>query len=465
MLDYPQPRYPRLKKPESIEELMPKARDLLNQPLGQHYNALKPGYRIKSGDKVLFVVLSEHDSIIIEVMCRAMRELGAHVDLLTLDSTPVAPPEEIGAHEAIAIGKEEGDYSYYYTLVTDYIRSDTASAMVKLEKYDIVIAGTAGPLPSVPVPWYRFNFPFLEDFASPLIKYPADLLRRIDDKVFEQINLCKVMRLTDPEGTDVKWTNYDDGRPFAADHVYAKPVKPGYRFGGKDDCVGVVAGTLNHMGAFPHCKAYIEDGQVVKVEGGGKFGEVWREKLEQYRNVKLPPLAVKIGAEEKYEINDPGGFWLFECAIGTIPGIFRLPREGLLQNYANCLHDRRRSGYVHCGFGFPTHGLRELIAVGLPWIHVHIHSIFPTLEGMTDKGETLAIISKGHLTALDDPEVREFASKYGNPDELLNEAWIPAIPGINVPGDYMKDYGQDRDMRRYLPYLSKKGRPPHTPTP
>ena len=59
MLDYPQPRYPRLKKPESIEELMPKARDLLNQPLGQHYNALKPGYRIKSGDKVLFVVLSE----------------------------------------------------------------------------------------------------------------------------------------------------------------------------------------------------------------------------------------------------------------------------------------------------------------------------------------------------------------------------------------------------------------------
>ena len=41
---------------------------------------------------------------------------------------------------------------------------------------------------------------------------------------------------------------------------------------------------------------------------------------------------------------------------------------------------------------------------------------------------------------LDDPEVRKIAAKYGNPDELLREDWIPAIPGINVPGDYMKDY-------------------------
>jgi len=37
--------------------------------------------------------------------------------------------------------------------------------------------------------------------------------------------------------------------------------------------------------------------------------------------------------------------------------------------------------------------------------------------------------------------VRLLASKYGDPDELHREAWIPAVPGINVPGDYMKDYG------------------------
>jgi len=69
--------------------------------------------------------------------------------------------------------------------------------------------------------------------------------------------------------------------------------------------------------------------------------------------------------------------------------------------------------------------------------------MFSTLEGRTNKGQTITIIDKGHLTALDDPEVRSLASRYGNPDELLKDIWIPAVPGINVPGDYMKDYAQD----------------------
>ena len=32
---------------------------------------------------------------------------------------------------------------------------------------------------------------------------------------------------------------------------------------------------------------------------------------------------------------------------------------------------------------------------------------------------------RGHLTVLDDPEVRRVAAKYGDPDELLREDWIP----------------------------------------
>jgi len=55
----------------------------------------------------------------------------------------------------------------------------------------------------------------------------------------------------------------------------------------------------------------------------------------------------------------------------------------------------------------------------------------------------VVIIDKGHLTALDDDEVRSLAAEYGDPDELLTEAWFPAIPGINVPGDYMQDYARD----------------------
>ncbi len=53
------------------------------------------------------------------------------------------------------------------------------------------------------------------------------------------------------------------------------------------------------------------------------------------------------------------------------------------------------------------------------------------------------VIEKGRLTAFDDPEVREVAAKYGDPDLLLRELWVPAIPGVNYPGDYERDYAKD----------------------
>ena len=52
------------------------------------------------------------------------------------------------------------------------------------------------------------------------------------------------------------------------------------------------------------------------------------------------------------------------------------------------------------------------------------------------------MIDKGRLAALDDPEVRALAAKYGDPDELLREDFIPGVPGINMEGNYM-DYARD----------------------
>jgi hypothetical protein len=200
MRGYPSPRYPRLKKPKSVEELMPAAREIVNQPPGNTRMSLKPSYGIKEGDKILFVVLSEYDSMCVESICRAIREKKACVDLLTLDSTPVAPPEELAAHEAIAIDKEEEDYSYYYTGVCNLLRPNTARAMVELEKYDLVIGGLAGPRIDLSVSWLKFNYVSLEDFVGPLIRTPLDLVTLISEKTFAQIMSCKVLRLTDPEG-------------------------------------------------------------------------------------------------------------------------------------------------------------------------------------------------------------------------------------------------------------------------
>ena len=44
--------------------------------------------------------------------------------------------------------------------------------------------------------------------------------------------------------------------------------------------------------------------------------------------------------------------------------------------------------------------------------------------------------------ALDDPEVRKLAEKYGDPDDLLREDWVPQIPGITAAGSY-EDYARE----------------------
>jgi hypothetical protein len=61
--------------------------------------------------------------------------------------------------------------------------------------------------------------------------------------------------------------------------------------------------------------------------------------------------------------------------------------------------------------------------------------MFPTYEGRTKTGETTKVIDKGHLMALDDPDVRALAAKLGVV-KSLKEVWIPGVPGINAKGSY-----------------------------
>jgi hypothetical protein len=68
--------------------------------------------------------------------------------------------------------------------------------------------------------------------------------------------------------------------------------------------------------------------------------------------------------------------------------------------------------------------------------------MFPTYEITTKERKTIKVIDNGRLTALDDPEVRELARKYGDPDEILKEDWIPRIPGISAEGSY-QEYAKD----------------------
>lgn len=50
----------------------------------------------------------------------------------------------------------------------------------------------------------------------------------------------------------------------------------------------------------------------------------------------------------------------------------------------------------------------------------HFDMMFTTLVA-----DGRPVIEAGHLVALDDPEVCKVAERYGDPDELLREDWVP----------------------------------------
>ena len=73
----------------------------------------------------------------------------------------------------------------------------------------------------------------------------------------------------------------------------------------------------------------------------------------------------------------------------------------------------------------------------------HVHNIFATYEVKDRRtGDWTKVIDKGRIVALDHPRVTRLASSLGGPQHLEYD-WIPALPGINYPGDYWTDYAPD----------------------
>ena len=89
--------------------------------------------------------------------------------------------------------------------------------------------------------------------------------------------------------------------------------------------------------------------------------------------------------------------------------------------------------YGHCS--------REAFARAHPSLFGWAYEV--TLRGRGKKVHKLRLVDRSRVAALQDAEVRALAARYGDPDDLLNVDWVPDRPGINVPGDYEKDFGRD----------------------
>ncbi len=442
---YPAPKYPDLEQLLEAGGLTEIARRLVNNPSRRDPHL--PGYEIKPGNKVLIVAASHFDQRILDAFMEVIREAGGKPDLWLRDAPPLHPWDgwmEV-VNPILAVGGEGREKTF---------QEIAAAGMVG--KYDLVIYGDGGPIPPTPFRWEYMHWDRVSKFVTGAPDFPWAVRNLVEQKLWADFKNARRIRVTDPEGTDLSWSIKPEYFDTIAEYW------PGYDIVMKGhisltplfftpqghDAEGVLAGTINHSGAFPYIKVFIKDARVQRIEGGGQYGELWREFLKKYENIQFPGYPGK------------GAGFLVEAALGTQPKIARVPGTLLDERMT---WERLRSGVIHFGLGLT-------IAPGSPYLaefaqlvqnqgiisgHFHVHTNFTTIDFTMADGAVKRIAENGHLTVFDDPEVRAVAAEYGDPDEVLAQVWVPEVPGINVPGDYMKDYASDpsafilEEMRRY----------------
>lgn len=311
----------------------------------------------------------------------------------------------------------------------------------------------------------NFIFDNRWEMMSKVPEFPGDVWRLAEERVIEPIAWFDRVHATDPEGTNITmevnektaeaWgkSAYEQGHlfmlPGSATGRYPYQVveypalKKEYvpHFVGEAD--GILAGTNNHRGSFPRIEVHVKKGYVTEVKGGGSYGDIWREAM------KIPGIN-----EITWPYRDkPGYWWLREGGLGTNPKFYKRLDENMQGTNQT---ERNVAGVIHWGFGMevregpqgptkPQEVLDFEKKTGMPNRHGwHIHNLFLTYRARVrgTKNTWLTLVNKGRITALDSPEIRALASRYGNPEEVLRQDWIPHLPGINAPGRY-EDYAKD----------------------
>jgi len=302
------------------------------------------------------------------------------------------------------------------------------------------------------------------DLESQMSTYPGDVWQLAEEQLLEPLVYVDRVEITDPEGTNLhaditeemaqRWA----AGAYQRGHLYMFPNQATGRFGYSfvnypafqakwlprepiARIEGVLAGTQGHGGFFPRWEIYFKDGFISDVKGGGAQGAALKEFLH------YPGLDTLTFPYH----NQPGYWYLYEIAFGSHPKSFRHPE--VMAETGNTSPERVRSGVIHWGLGIrlwhdpdaPTESKkwREFteehnVAFDHGW---HTQTYFTTYKvRLRNANKWVNILDKGHMTSLDNPEVRALASRYGDPNYLLTEDWVPDVPGINAPGDYMKDY-------------------------
>lgn len=468
---YPAPIAPVYKEPKSVEDCLPQARQIVKKQHGR--TAIGP---VEKGERILIITLPDQNEYVKEAITIACKEAGAEEVKFMYPSELTGKKERIFSVEdgwdevqmlkdGIASGSPEtadlasgmnvaeplykylGEHPEYTKLFWD-LGARTQKIQV-LREHGRKFKGN----------WLFDNW---EEFLSRAWAFPDELSIEIERKIIEALGKASFVRITDPEGTFLEFPlSAEDAKrwqmgAWLKGHLFLDPLQatvvegevvphssekaPIFR-----DLNGVLAGTSNHRGFLPRIELHFENGRLVEVKRGGKYGDGIREMMEEYKNVRWPGYP------------DKGYFWFCDCALCTIVKSFRRTSDMFNSSWGfPNIAERNRAGVFHLGIGSRRHLEAEHLEYAkkhnAPLGHIHVHNYFVTYEiKLQDSEYWYKIVDKGWLTSMSDPEIRALATKYGDPDKLLSYDWVPPLPGINCEGEYLRDYAPDP-----MAYLKKR---------
>lgn len=434
------PRSPTFPEITSVEQIMPHARLYAR---GRNLGGMLPALELKGGERVLLVTDSTIDPLVSEALTRAIREVpNVQLTAINLHGFPelddaaevlekvfldVWWPEWVWrASQGADVIVPASRFTDVHLLPRKLVSSWPDDRGEKWPRAMGVWGSDSTGLVRGNTRWIRMPYVTRELLYSDQMTFPKEIFDVLNKKVWEQVVGGRTLRITSKAGTDLTmeidpqyWEDLakEPGgldRVRGPGHITLAPAGYNTRLNGK-----LVVNAL-HTGFIPWMTVIIEDSQIVSVQGGGRFAETLRLRNEEYKDIQYPGY------------RKPGINWVEEISLGTNPKAIVPPTFDELRGGAmwwGGAQRRKRSGVLHIAFGTSrdNRGGRTLGMVMEKGLEVQHRDV--ELFDATYMIDGKVVVKNGHLMALDDPGVRQVAQKYGDPNPLLREDWVPDAQG------------------------------------
>jgi hypothetical protein len=461
--DTPPPRGPVIPRITSVDQLVPWAKIVIQRDfIGQRH-----GWAVRGGEKVLYETTTAQHPMVREAFIKALKDMGCSVDVVILDRAG-GDGETTWSRDAVKRVKERLALDFNKRPPDDPPRGITTSA-AEAKNYDIVM-GRRNPIGGL---GGTDAWESPEVLANVGTAYPGEIMDVIDAKAWAILRNAERVEISDLQGSQAsftwwpEWWEIIEGRhptiKSAGSNSTFGALRPGRseyadfaghlagvpRFGAieRTDFKGTLVATNGQGEMVPRLTLHMANGEIQKIEGGGDYGDMWRDVLALTADIQYPGFA------------RPGTAWIVEFAIGTNPKIIGptdieelkgVPGRDLSK--LRWPYSRDRAGIVHAGFGVHSGATWWAELMRMPVNHYHMRLYYVTYTAHLRNGSAAKLLDKGNLTVLNDPEVRAVAAKYGDPDKLLSVDWIPELSPegeLRVPKGRLVSY---EEYMANLPY-------------